>query len=551
VTPRRRTVGILVALFAAAPAGAADGAYDLLERVREAYAVLDAYRDEGELVVGVDGAGGRPPSVALFSFWIAGSRHGDFEMSLTADGAETSERIAIRRRGGIASRLDPGQAVPQPLDSLAAELERAFGPGSDDALIVPALVALGPGALIEPEAAAIDGEQRCGDGLCDVVIASRAGGARELRLWIERESRLVRRVEVDVAPSEGEPARTFRVEHRPQPVAPSIPPEQMAAARDDLVFEDRVEVSLRTLELRVVDRAGSPVLGLGRDDFRLRIHDREIPIESVDWTDPARPLGDRASVEELVAAGIEPPAPGRLLVLFVQTESRPALAGGHVGGHLGLQPHVRRLIEELGVDDWVAVVSFDSRLQLRQDFTQDRSRLREALDAAVGPGRSPFPRARREPSLAAGIDPRDAERAATVERALELVGRALEPIVRPKTVVFLGWGMGVDVAAGRDYGRAVAALERADASVFVLDYTRTAYHSLETGMRRVAADTGGAYFKTDEFPAAATARILAALEGFYVIAFRRPEDAESGSLVRVELRAGRRGEVLAPAYLID
>jgi hypothetical protein len=70
-------------------------------------------------------------------------------------------------------------------------------------------------------------------------------------------------------------------------------------------------------------------------------------------------------------------------------------------------------------------------------------------------------------------------------------------------------------------------------------------------MRRVAADTGGAYFKTDEFPAAATARILAALEGFYVIAFRRPEDAESGSLVRVELRAGRRGEVLAPAYLID
>ena len=91
-----------------------------------------------------------------------------------------------------------------------------------------------------------------------------------------------------------------------------------------------------------------------------------------------------------------------------------------------------------------SVVSFDSHLKLRADFSLDRTATREALDAAWKPGPEPRLDRRRqpEPSLARHLDRSAASRAASPERALEVVARALEALPGEKLVVYLGFGFG-------------------------------------------------------------------------------------------------------------
>ena len=275
----------------------------------------------------------------------------------------------------------------------------------------------------------------------------------------------------------------------------------VAQEREPPQFGERLEVELVTVPVRVLDPAGHPVMGLGAGDFRLRVGGRELPIEAVDWLDAPAP--ETAGTGEGGAAGVtgsggpggprEPEAApleaGRLVVVFVQAALEPSRGPGLIQ----MLPKLRRQLEGLAPEDYVAVVSFDSHLKLRLDFTRDRSRLDPALADAVRLGGSPLPRYRRSPSLA--LDPREARRAASPERALELVARALEPLARPSTMIFLGWGLGERATIGTrmppEYDAAVASLERSRTSVLVLDVTDAAFHSLELGLQRVADDTGG------------------------------------------------------------
>jgi hypothetical protein len=76
------------------------------------------------------------------------------------------------------------------------------------------------------------------------------------------------------------------------------------------------------------------------------------------------------------------------------------------------------------------------------------------------------------------------------------------------------------------------------------------WHSLETGLRRVAEDTGGEYLKVHENAGAALARVAAALAGHYVLAFERPVGRRGEHRVRLGL-ARRRGAVLSRTRYVD
>jgi hypothetical protein len=97
------------------------------------------------------------------------------------------------------------------------------------------------------------------------------------------------------------------------------------------------------------------------------------------------------------------------------------------------------------------------------------------------------------------------------------------------------------------YFDALRALEAARASVFVLDVSDADYHTLEVGLERVAADTGGTYAKTHLFPDGAAQRLAATIAGYYVL-YYRPVEATLRRPPRVELAEGVRGEVLPAPY---
>ena len=215
---------------------------------------------------------------------------------------------------------------------------------------------------------------------------------------------------------------------------------------------------------------------------------------------------------------------------------------------------VAGLVDDLGPDDYAAVLSFDSRLRPHVDFTSDRARLRYVLLNKVlrewPDPLEPGP----PPSLLARLPPWEAADAATPEKALLLIGRALEPLPGAKSIVWVGWGLG-RLGGGLfsmdfDYDEARQALGRSRTSVFALDVTEADAHTLELGLQQVAEDTGGFYQRAYTTPIAAVSRIAHAISGYYVLSFDKPAGRSGTHKVNVSL-VGRKGTVLARNGYVD
>jgi VWFA-related protein len=241
---------------------------------------------------------------------------------------------------------------------------------------------------------------------------------------------------------------------------------------------------------------------------------------------------------------------GRLIVMFFQKDFDPS----RISGLMRMQGKAVTFLETLGPEDRVAVLSFDYHLKLWQDFTGDRERLRRVIQRSLFFGKFGSGQSVEPPSLAANFDFDAAKRAAEPETALLLIARALQPLRGPKALVFFGWGMGrlsgSSVYFDSDYGPARQALLDAEVTVFALDVTDADSHTLEVGLEQVAADTGGFYAKTHQFPTRAMARLEGALAGHYLLVFEKPGYKRGPHRVEVKLR-GVKGDVLAKNSYVD
>jgi VWFA-related protein len=307
----------------------------------------------------------------------------------------------------------------------------------------------------------------------------------------------------------------------------------------DIRFRDRVDVENVVVDTRVVDGGGRPILGLTASDFRLEVDGRVVPVQSVTWVDENAPPDPEITAAAARAGATLLPR-GRLIVFFFQKD-------------LQMLRRAREMLDSLGAEDRIAVVSFDSHLKLWTDFTTDRARLRRVLDRSVLFERVPLLGAGDAPSLVEHLEPGAAKRAATPETALLLLGEAMKELPGSKSLVLFGWGMGswapgFGVFLDRDYGPARRALVEGRVTVFALDVTKADYHTLEVGLEQVAADTGGFYAKTHLFPGQALARLEHALSGHYVLTFTKPDLPPGEHDIDIRL-VGRKGTVLArPSY---
>jgi VWFA-related protein len=309
-------------------------------------------------------------------------------------------------------------------------------------------------------------------------------------------------------------------------------------------FGERVTVRLTSLSLRAVDRKGRPLEDLAPEDFILEIGGERVPVASVDWvSSSSNPLAE-LSPAQLVEHDIVVPPPGKLVVLYVQSDLHPLRAKGQ----LKMLDHVPELLDTLHRDDHVAVVSYDSHLKLQLDFTRDTSLVPDAVLAGIRRESAEWPKPMRPPALAHELDPHLAKRAATPERGLELTADALAGQGdRDKVIVFLGWGLGRFGAFGvtetHAFRAAEDALQRASIPLFVLDITDADNHTLEVALSQLAWATGGAYVKTYLFPGQAANRIAASMTGHYRLYYAPPEDASARDRLKVRL-AHHKGEIL-------
>ena len=301
------------------------------------------------------------------------------------------------------------------------------------------------------------------------------------------------------------------------------------------------------LDAWVTDDRSGAVAGLSPADFRVTVDGIAAEVESADWV----AAGDAEvppSVE--VRTGGATVSPGRILVVFLQGDlARFRTMGALQAGH-----HLDPFLTSLLPSDRVAVVSFDSHLKLRLDFTSDRERVRRAYFDAIRFGPPPLlsPAEAPGPSLAKLLDAGEARRVSSVDRALEIVARALAKIPGGKALLFFGWGLRVEHGLYRplDEHPALRALEEARVTVFPLDITLADGHSLGPDLERMAERTGGTYESLYHFPSGAIGRLASRLSGHYVLVCVRPELPRGLHRLEVSL-ASRPERVTARTYTVD
>jgi len=289
-------------------------------------------------------------------------------------------------------------------------------------------------------------------------------------------------------------------------------------------FQETVSSEKVVVDVHVIDYSGNPLIGLSAPDFTLRVDGAPVPLESVEWVSasPAPAPGPRSSGG---APSVAPAAalPGRLIVILFQTDYEES----RLTGQMRMIREAHAFLETCSPDDRIAVLSFDSHLKLRQDFTGDRARLRHAIDRTIYCDRVDPPPPGGFPSLAASLDFPAAHRATLPEHALRVIGQALQALPGSKSLLFFGWGIGnydskMGLILDHNYGWARAALERSHTSVFALDVTSADFHSMAEGLKELAEDTGGLYVKTNRLPRFAMDKVTRAIAGYYVLTFARP-----------------------------
>jgi len=307
-------------------------------------------------------------------------------------------------------------------------------------------------------------------------------------------------------------------------------------------FGTTVEVRRIVTEVRVVDFDGSPVLGLGPEDFKVKVGGDVVEVESVLWI-PATAEAAAESAAQTPEGATEDHPPrepeGRLIVVLFQVDyaPRPSRAIGLVR----MAPRASDFVTDLGPGDKVAVFVYSSHLQLRADFTDDHEVISEMVKTSeVLRGRMEPPDPS-HPSLAEYFDIEEGKDAASMARALELIGEALQPIPGTKSLVFFGYGLGQMSAGHRvtiddGYRKAMEALSAARTSVFSLDVTDADYHSLAIGLRAVAEDTGGFYVKTHLFPDSAMKRLVHVISSYYELSIIPPPDLKDEYTIKVSVK---------------
>lgn len=325
-------------------------------------------------------------------------------------------------------------------------------------------------------------------------------------------------------------------------------------------FVEHVEVARLLVDARVFDERGRPMRGLQPSEFAVKIDGKSARVESAEWVgafpdsvhsaegEVQQPRSRTADErDERVAA-----SRSRLVVFIVQKDLEPS----RIVGLMKISQLVDELLRPLTSADRVAVVSFDSRLRIWTDFTNNIARVRSILSRDVIVSRPGPVSASDDVSLLPTLEEQSARRISSIEDALRLIAESLEPLPGAKSLVLLGYGFGrFDARSGGvllmdGYDEASAALQRARVAVFTLNVTQANYNSLQAGLQTVAAETGGMYASTYEFPTRGVERVSQALEGYYVLFVEKPHLKQGEHRVEVRL-ARREGTVIARSKYME
>jgi VWFA-related protein len=319
-------------------------------------------------------------------------------------------------------------------------------------------------------------------------------------------------------------------------------------------FEGLVEVNEVLLDVLVTDRSGDVVTGLGKDDFVVEEDGERVPVTGVTF------YSTRYGPEGEPLAGTDEVPTSRFFILFFHDQRRTGpLQARLMAQQLEAGREARRWVDgHLLPSDWVAVVSYDVKLKIHHDFTQNRHALLEAIDAAIQ-GKDPeknLGRGGREmppsgaPSLLRNLPAGKELRKETtrIYDGIRLLADATGYVVgRKNLVVFTtGWGeldLGGPIPRPdpRYYPPMMEALNDHNVAVYPVDLTPTSFqHSQSHFLNELAADTGGYYYQNFVSFLTPLKEISQENAGYYLLSYQseHPADEAGYQEVKVEVPEG-------------
>lgn len=283
------------------------------------------------------------------------------------------------------------------------------------------------------------------------------------------------------------------------------------AQAQEAEFEEKVDVEEVLLDVIVTDD-GAVVVGLDKDDFVVTEDGERQEINSVSFYSHREYLDSTQRAEEL---GIDPNAvpTERYFILFFHDQRRllPRLAARQ----LEAGNRSKQWVSQLSPNDYVAVVSYDAKLEIQQDFTNDKQALQDAIDLAVtGKDRNAElldpSLTHPEPSLLAALpdDPKKVrDMTPRIYEGLQVIGEAVGHIPARKNLILFSLGFGEVDSFGfyqpdpRYYPPLRKALNDNNVAVYPTDlvptsaFDRPFFNSpLRSALSNLANDTGGIYY---------------------------------------------------------
>ncbi|HKI85138.1 MAG TPA: VWA domain-containing protein [Thermoanaerobaculia bacterium] len=324
-------------------------------------------------------------------------------------------------------------------------------------------------------------------------------------------------------------------------------------------FKGKVEVKEVLLDALVTDRHGDVVLGLGKNDFVVKENGKPVPLTGAAFYSNRRFLESNAMAKKL---GIDPKSTptNRYFILFFHDQRD--LSSSFVSRQMDAGRQAKEWLDKnLLPNDYVAVVSYHFRLQLQQDFTNDRKLVDQGIDMAIQ-GKDlgkEWPSRRHDmksagPSLFAYMPTGTKLRDATtrIYGALEVIARAATHTVGRKNLVMFSAGYGDWDQPGpyrpdpRFYPQMVHSLNNANVAVYTVDtkHFSASPNPVERRMRnslnQLASDTGGHYYYNFTNFATPLKEISLDNNGYYLLSYRSTHPAGASGYQRVTVTTKNR-----------
>lgn len=314
-------------------------------------------------------------------------------------------------------------------------------------------------------------------------------------------------------------------------------------------FGEEVEVNEVLLDVLVTDGKGRVVVGLNKDDFVVTEDGKPVNLTGVTFYS-SRKLIESAASTASKGIDVDRIPQDRYFILFF--DDQRTLAGEVpriVSQQIEAGRRARDWVKTLEPHDMVAVVGYDAKLKVYQDWTKDKGALAEAIEKAI---RNKDPelnwrsrQAAEGPSLLAhmpaGNELRD--KTTNIYDALRLLAEAAGHEVGRKNLLYFGTGFGRINTFGqyvpdqRYYPKTIQALNANNVAAYTIDLVPAGTtHALSDSLNQVALDTGGKFFFDVVNFEAPLSRIAEENGGYYLLSYTTEEPAGKAGFQEVKVK---------------